>query len=90
MDSNAFANRAQRRAAAKIQRQTGGVLVDPAELESLHRMQQLFVAMVKEQGRVRVRKETVESLKMGDRITSKVDDASIVLSFVATEEEPSP
>lgn len=76
---------------AKVQRQTGGVLVDPAELESLHRMQALFVAIVKEQGRVRVSEATIESLKPQDRVTSKKDASAIILSYEPAEpEEASP
>lgn len=82
-----FGNRKQRRAAAKVERQTGGILVDPHELAKLHEMQRLFVAIVKDQGRVRVRRDTLESLTMGDRVTSKSDEAAIVLSFVGADPE---
>lgn len=88
-----FANRKMRRQAAALERKTGGVVVEVAELERMHRMQQLFCAIVKEQGRVRVKKETLDSMQMGDSVKSKDDGGAIVLSFVPAEppaEEPTP
>lgn len=86
MSPAAYANRKQRRQAAALERKTGGVLVHPGELESLRRMQQLFVAIVRDQGRVRVTEETLASLKDGDRVISKSGDGAVTLSFVAGED----
>lgn len=80
-----YANRKQRRQAHSLERRTGGVLVDPAELESLHRMQTLFVAMVKDQVRVRVSEKTLAELTPNDRITSRTSDGFVMLTYVPAD-----
>jgi hypothetical protein len=81
------ANRAQRRAVHAVQRKTGGVLVDPEQLEQLHSAQRMFVAIVKEQGRVRVSDEVLKSLDEGDRVTAKHEGGALLLSYVAAKPE---
>lgn len=80
-------NRAQRRAAEKVERQTGGVLVDRHILEQLDRANKMLLAIVKEQGRVRISQETLTSLREGDSIKGKTQDGSITLAFEGAEPE---
>lgn len=74
-------NRAQRRAAEKVERQTGGILVDQHHLKQLVDAQRMLLAIVKEQGRVRVSEETLASLREGDTIKGKLHDGAVTLTF---------
>lgn len=83
-------NRAQRRLAQKVERQTGGVFVREQDLESLVAAQRFFLAVVKAQGRVRIPADALEALVEGDRVTMKREDGAIILSFVAAGSEGDP
>lgn len=87
-----FANRKTRRAAQKLERTTGGVIVHPDELESLRNMQVMFMACVKEHGRLRVSEKTLEQLTQGDRVKSRREGEHIILTYASadTAEEGAP
>lgn len=80
-----FANRKQRRQAAALERKTGGVLVDPNELEQLRRMNLFFMAMVMEAGRVRISEKTFEAMKERDSIKAKHADGFVTLTYEPAE-----
>jgi hypothetical protein len=85
-------SRQQRRALErKVERQArmsdralssrGVVMVPAEELEALHSMQRFFVAIVKEQGRVRVTKATLDSLREGDSVKRADVPEGLMLTF---------
>jgi hypothetical protein len=93
-------NRKQRRIQAAGQRRfnkamerdraDGMVRVAMEDIEELLRAQRMLVAIVKSQGRVRLRKEELESLSQGDSVKSARDGDALVLTYTAAPVEAVP